>query len=129
MGQATCTRRRSTPAAQAHWKAPPPALASQPNPGTPDLTGQRFGRFVVIRFHGATSKANPVATWLVRCACGDYELRRTKTILNPGDPDDCCLECRAVRQLQINARKPNNRKARRQAAAMLDGLAGRERAA
>lgn len=115
--------------AQAHWKAPPPPLASKPNAGLPDLTGHRFGRLVVVRFHGATSKNNPVPTWLVRCACGDYELRRTKTILNPGDPDDCCLECRAVRILQKRASAPNNRKARRKAAALLDQLAAGAKAA
>lgn len=109
-------------AAQAHWKAPPPALKAL-GKGHPDLAGHRFGRFTVVRFHGATSKNNPVPTWLVRCACGDYELRRTKTVMKPGDPDDCCLECRAVRLLQKRAAMPNNRKGRRRAEALLDRLA------
>ena len=109
-------------AGQAHWDAPPLPLSAKPA-NQPELTGHRFGRFVVMRWHGATSKKNPEPAWLVRCSCGDYELRRTKTILRAGDLDDCCMKCKVVRTLQGRARKPNTAKTRKIAAAMLDGLA------
>lgn len=110
------------PAAQQHWDAPPPPLACKPAT-QPELSGHRFGRFVVLRFHGATSKKNPEPAWLVRCSCGDYETRRTKTILKAADPDDCCLKCKALRTLQARARKPNTKRARRASAALLDRIA------
>lgn len=36
-----------------------------------DLTGQRFGRLVVVRREGSyTSKNNTKVTWLCKCDCG-----------------------------------------------------------
>lgn len=117
---------RHNPAGQAHWKAPPPSLDTL-RPGAPDFTGQRFGRLTAVRFFGATSKKNPEACWLVRCACGDYELRRVKTLRRAGDPDDCCMECKALKALQSRAKKTTTRAGRRKSAALLDRIAAEAR--
>lgn len=49
-------------------------------PSDLDLTGNRFGRLVVT---GASAewKSNSMGTaWVVRCDCGYFEIRRSKTI-------------------------------------------------
>lgn len=56
-----------------------------------DLTGTKFGRFVVMGLSVETAKR-----WVVRCQCGNYELRKSKAILNPANIDDRCHVCRAT---------------------------------
>lgn len=62
-----------------------------------DLIGRRFGRFTVIGL-AAEGPPNPKkkARWVVRCACGDYEYRKAKSIRNPANSDDMCQKCRHV---------------------------------
>lgn len=117
---------RHNPSGQAHWKAPPPSIEAL-KPGAADFTGQRFGRLTAVRFFGATSKKNPEACWLVKCACGDYELRRVKTLRRAADPDDCCMECKATKALQARAKKLATRRARHRAAGLLDKMAAQAR--
>jgi len=69
---------------QLHWKAPP---RTRPVPqNVPDLTGKTFGRFTVIGWYGKTP------SWIVKCACGDYENRRTNS-LKRATSDTCCVIC------------------------------------
>lgn len=53
-----------------------------------DLTGFEFARFTVI------GKYTVNACWVVRCSCGVYSVRRSKSILNPKNTQDRCEECR-----------------------------------
>lgn len=55
----------------------------------PKLTGVRFGRFTVVGMHGTIR-----GVWVVRCACGDYEVRTAKAIRNPNNFGDRCTLCR-----------------------------------
>lgn len=76
-----------------HWDAPPPPEAPRPEI-MPDLTGRTVGRLTVIRYHGRRGDSG---RWLVRCACGAYELRRSKAITNPkprdGGQEHACAAC------------------------------------
>jgi hypothetical protein len=81
-----------------HWKAPPPTKPA-PN-GVPDLTGNVVGRLRVIGYLNSHPRRG--AAWLVRCSCGDYEYRRSKSILNPSNTLDRCQECRKLQQLKRN---------------------------
>lgn len=117
------------PAHHPHFRAPPLPL-HRLQPGQIDYTGRRIGRLTVIRFHelrhnGGTKEA----MWLVRCQCGDYELRRAKTIRRNANADACCYVCHSVNTLRERAAKPATKKDRRKAAALLDRFAAQARGA
>lgn len=57
-----------------------------------DLSGARCGRFTVIGQFDNGKKYLNGARWVVRCSCGRYEVKRTKTIKNPHD-GQMCSEC------------------------------------
>ena len=71
----------------AHWEAPPPMREIPVN--APKLVGVKFGRFKVIGLHETIT-----GLWVVRCSCGDYEMRKTKSIRNPNNFGDRCTKCR-----------------------------------
>lgn len=73
----------------AHWESPPPLRAIPPD--APKLVGEKIGRFTVIGLHRDYN-----GSWVVRCSCGDYELRKAKSILNPNNFGDRCTKCRNV---------------------------------
>lgn len=77
-----------------HSKDPLPTMPFSAKKICPqdDLTGRKFGRFTVIGF-SAVQNPKKNGTWVVRCACGSYEIRRGKGIKAANDPDDCCVEC------------------------------------
>jgi len=81
-----------------HWELCPPL--APPEWQERNLTGHQFGRLTVV---GKIRKdwSCPKARWVVRCACGDFEVRKSKSILNPANDQDCCHHCRQV----IQARK------------------------
>lgn len=106
-----------------HWTAPPLPLRL-PNANTPDLVGRRLGRLTVIRFHGYSGRTTPRPVWLCRCACGDYEVRRTKTIIADANPDACCFICQTVENLRKQGSSKPTKASRRADAAFLDQLAG-----
>jgi len=82
--------------------APPPMRKVVP--GNLDLTGQRFGRLVVLGL-GATKNQKcghpQAAAWVVRCDCGAFEHRTAKALRKPGDPDrHMCLHCTRLEYLK-----------------------------
>lgn len=88
-----------------HWTGPPTELIVPrqwwPRSATfEDMTGRRFGRFVVVAYLG---KPNPKikARWLVRCTCGDYE-QRSVAAIKTADPDNMCVNCRYLETLKRN---------------------------
>lgn len=111
-----------------HWKAPPPPLAALP-PNAEDLAGRKVGRLTVVRYHGKVGK---FGRWLVRCQCGDYELRRRTAIVNyrPGDGrnEASCQACDYLRHIRWVAANAGSGRARNASdAAMLDELAAKAR--
>ena len=71
------------PSGMMHWKAPPPMKRFVANPAAAenvDLTGKKFGRFVVVGFLADDGGKNRGGRWVCRCVCGDYEARSTKAI-------------------------------------------------
>jgi len=60
-----------------------------------NFTGKRFGKFVVVGFYGDRVRANGerrYGRWVVRCSCGRYEVRSSKTI-RIGNEHGCCQYC------------------------------------
>ena len=60
-----------------------------------DLTGKKFGRFVVVGVF-----AEKVSRWVVRCSCGTYAVRSARAIKNPDNKKDGCRECRHLDHLK-----------------------------
>jgi hypothetical protein len=82
--------------------APPPMR--KVTPGQLDLSGQRFGRLVVLGLGAAKNtkaKYPAAAGWVVRCDCGAFEQRTAKALRKPGDPDrHMCLHCGRLKDLK-----------------------------
>lgn len=105
-----------------HWSAPPlPAKTLRCD--VEDLSGRLVGRMRVVRFHGATANGKPGPLWLVRCPCGDYEVRRTTTVLNNANPDACCFVCTTVEKLRRQGASRPTKGSREADSAMLDRFA------
>lgn len=129
-GSGDIWREPDMPSNWAHWKAPPPAEGKLPA-GRPNYAGAIFGRLSVIRYHGKSGLSNPQHVWLVRCSCGDYEVRREKSIAKAlaggvaASPDfaHSCKVCEQVQIIQGRARKANTQAARKTSAALLDRMA------
>ena len=51
-----------------------------------DLTGQRFGRLVVVKREGSCKENKP--TWLCKCDCGKNVIIRAKS-LQSGNTKSC----------------------------------------
>ena len=76
------------------WDAPPPTIPIPENqPQFTNLTGVSYGRMRVIGYHGKSR-------WVVRCTCGDYELRSSKAILNPLNAGDRCFDCQYIEKVK-----------------------------
>lgn len=76
-----------------HYDAPPKTF---PTPSdVQERTGRKFGRLTVIGFLYGQKKGTPGSRWLVRCVCGQYEVRRGK-IIDRADADQCCARCRTL---------------------------------
>lgn len=87
---------------QRHWSSAPQCDEPPRRAPLVDVAGKKFGRFTVVKYFGSNEKRG--ALWLVKCACGDYETRTSKSINNPNNTGDRCEKCRAVlflRQRQL----------------------------
>lgn len=71
-----------------HWEICPP-LRKIDKTCQLDFTGKVCGRFTVVGLHATIKKR-----WVVRCSCGNYELRTTRALRNPNNYGDRCLLCR-----------------------------------
>lgn len=74
-----------------HWHADaPPRMRKIParSKAAAKMIGHRTGRLKVVGLYaGKTSK------WVVRCSCGDYELRTARALRNPHNKNDKCQNC------------------------------------
>lgn len=57
--------------------------------GFSDLTGHKQGRLTVIGLSMGIG-----GRWVVRCQCGAYEVRSSKSLMNPKNDSDRCFACR-----------------------------------
>ena len=89
---------------QAHSDVPLPTKPFIANSKTPNLSGKSIGRLTVVGL-SASGKSRPDsgALWVVRCVCGRYETRRTKSILKETNTHDSCDECRQTAFIQSEA--------------------------
>lgn len=79
-----------------HWKSPPPL---RPLPRLAEnLKGITFGRLTVIGVYGNHPKKG--TSWVVRCTCGDYEIRYKRAIKNPDNNEDRCGNCNQLKMMQ-----------------------------
>ncbi len=87
-----------------HWRDPPPA-ERQPSRDLPRLEGRVFGDGMrVVRYHGKRWNG---ARWLVRCPCGDYELRSTQAVTT-AQADHRCAICSRTRSLALTLDQRRN---------------------
>ena len=87
------------------WTAPPKLEPIPVNlratPKFEDLTGRKFGRFIVAGYLGKPlGEKQKQPCWLVRCSCGDYETRTARAIRNPQNAGDRCENCRHLAYLK-----------------------------
>lgn len=71
-----------------------PTNAAKSNPAYKDLTGLRNGRLTVMGLY-----AGGKGRWVVRCACGKYEVRTAKAVKNIAN-NDMCSFCHAVERIK-----------------------------
>lgn len=60
-----------------HWyliNHAPPGTKPFPGPKEFDLTGKKVSRLSIIGYHGNNQKRRK-SLWVVRCVCGNYEIR------------------------------------------------------
>lgn len=82
------------------WDIAPPTIKVPWN--ATSIVGLKSGRLVVIGYLGRTGTG---ARWLVHCACGKFEGRRTRTLTNPKIEDDCCHLCNYQKRVKHNYEK------------------------
>lgn len=90
-----------------HWEAKiNPQIAHQDTPlpvkqfpGSPefDLTGREIGRLKVIGYAKEQSSRH---IWVVRCACGRYEHRRSSAISSLDNKYARCESCMSLRRIK-----------------------------
>lgn len=79
-----------------------------------DFTGEKFGRLTVISYSHTKKKRceGNVHYWVVRCACGEYEMRK-HTSLNAhakgAAGEGMCAHCWHLVQIQRQAARRYNR--------------------
>lgn len=84
-----------------------------------DISGQRFGKLVVLRRYGYTNSKRKLILWLCRCDCGNEVLRTAPHLRQNENPS--CGKCRLIKDSDyvgkqfgywtvISAAKPKNRK-------------------
>ena len=64
------------------------------------LSGKKFGRMIVIGVAAEQGSKTKPMRFVVRCACGTYTYRRSKSIRNAENSVDCCDHCRHLLYLK-----------------------------
>lgn len=85
------------------YKAPPEdAIGSG---GVDGLVGYKFGTLTVMGLSIEHHTKGQPAKWVVRCICGNFEIRRARAIRNPENVNDRCQECHHVRRIKERYQK------------------------
>ena len=82
---------------QEHFKAPPPYRAASTGV---ELAGLKCGRLTVVGLFVEPVPRKKAARWVVRCQCGDYELRTARALRNPENAHDRCQLCHRTERLR-----------------------------
>jgi len=74
-----------------------------------DHEGERYGKLVVIglfiKQHKPSSSGwKKKSSWVVRCDCGYYEVRKIKTLKKGKVENNCCLDCAKMVDFTISDR-------------------------
>jgi len=77
---------------QRHWTSCPEL--QETTQSETDLSGVKFGKFTVIGRYRKTKRRGII--WVVRCECGHFESRFTRSVRNPHNFGDRCEACRAI---------------------------------
>ena len=77
-----------------------------------NMIGQKSGRVKIIGYMGSVgeSQKNKYHKWLVRCVCGNYEIRegrRWRRSRRLKRQDEGCLICRKINYITSNKKGPN----------------------
>lgn len=85
-----------------HSPFPLPMRSSQHLLAKDNLTGVNFGLFQVVGLYALKkgNKGNCKNRWVVRCCCGNYEIRKPKSIKNQSNYSDACDECLHIEYLR-----------------------------
>jgi hypothetical protein len=71
-----------------------------------DLTGQRFGRLCVAGPSAQWKSTAKGVAWVVRCDCGYFETRRTKSLkAGVGDAASMCSHCAVLEDIKRGSHK------------------------
>lgn len=89
------------------WSTPPSmkqiTASMRIDPNFTNLTGTPLGNLVCVGISSEPeSKAKGGSKWVMRCTCGNYVIRSTRSIKKQGDPDDCCPTCQALRAIRYH---------------------------
>ena len=97
-----------------HWDSPPPMRPWHSNLGVPDLTGLKFGKLTVkglwVETHARSGDSGEATRWVVRCACGSYEVRKPSAIFS--GLERCqghCWNCEQLRTIKYKYAKFGSR--------------------
>lgn len=80
---------------QRHWDARPKTIPVSRS--IKNVTGKKFGRFTVVGLYLRDKRGS---LWAVKCVCGSFETRRTRSVINPSNDKDRCDKCRHLAFLQ-----------------------------
>lgn len=83
-----------------------------PGPSKDDLTGKTIGRLLVVGFSVLERKRKDCSSgrWVVRCLCGRYEIRTSKSIKGlhkHPSKNYCCHECDRTIETRKGKKTPN----------------------
>lgn len=98
---------RPAPQGELHSDLPLPFRAPtrlELNTTMTDLTGQRFGRLLVLGI--STEKRRNAARWVCRCDCGRYTGRRAARLLRAANAR--CAECDWAQHLRWKSSRPDS---------------------
>lgn len=75
-----------------HWRVKPDICVRFIGPREHNLIGRQFGTLLVVGFlANGNQRGTRRSSWLVRCSCGDYEIRTTPTLKKLNTPPVCSL--------------------------------------
>ncbi len=79
------------------WSTPPKMKTVPAN--TPNQIGRQIGRLRCVGLLDAPAGKYGLS-WVMRCSCGDYEIRKAKAINNPENTNDMCHACRHLQYVK-----------------------------
>ncbi len=86
----------------------PLPVAPFPGPEEADMTGLKVGRLAVVGYAEVQSNRHVGgATWVVRCSCGRFERRKTRTLKKSVPARLMCVQCDYLDQMKKGQHSPS----------------------